>query len=57
MSKSYSSNSWDRDYIIDYLKAYPNLRLETQKLQMLAETMIAALKREMKDALHVEITI
>ena len=31
--------------IIDYLKAYPNLRLETQKMQMLAETMVAALRK------------
>ena len=40
MSKSYSCNSWDRDY---YLKACHNLGLETQKMQMLAETMVAAL--------------
>ena len=31
--------------IIDYLKAYGNLGLETQKMQMLAETMVAALRK------------
>ena len=31
--------------IIDYLKACRNLRLETQKMQMLAETMVAALRK------------
>ena len=31
--------------IIDYLKACCNLGSETQKMQMLAETMVAALKR------------
>ena len=41
--------------IIDYLKACRNLGSETQKMQMLAETMATTLKREMKDALHVEI--
>ena len=41
--------------ITDYLKAYHNLGSETQKRQMLAETMATTLKREMKDALHVEI--
>ena len=41
--------------ITDYLKAYHNLGSETQKMQMLAETMATTLKREMKDALHVEI--
>ena len=41
--------------IIDYLKACHNLGSETQKMQMLAETMATTLKREMKDALHVEI--
>ena len=32
--------------IIDYLKAYFNLGLETQKMQMLAETMAAAFRKE-----------
>ena len=41
--------------IIDYLKACQNLGSEIQKMQMLAETMATTLKREMKDALHVEI--
>ena len=31
--------------IIDYLKACHNLRPETQKMQMLAETMVAALRK------------
>ena len=31
--------------IIDYLKACRNLGLETQKMQMLAETMVAALRK------------
>ena len=31
--------------IIDYLKCCRNLRLETQKMQMLAETMVAALRK------------
>ena len=31
--------------IIDYLKACRNLGLKTQKMQMLAETMIAALRK------------
>ena len=35
----------ETETIIDYLKAYPNLRLETQKMQMLAETMVAALRK------------
>ena len=42
--------------IIDYLKACRNLGSETQKMQMLAETMTAAFRKgKMKDALHVEI--
>ena len=32
--------------IIDYLKACRNLGSETQKMQMLAETMVAALRKE-----------
>ena len=39
--------------ITDYLKASHNLGSETQKTKILAETM--ALKRKIKDALHVEI--
>ena len=39
--------------VIDYLKAYHNLGSETQKMQILAKTMTAAFKREMKDILHV----
>ena len=39
--------------VIDYLKAYHNLGSETQKMQILAKTMAAAFKREMKDILHV----
>ena len=31
--------------IIDYLKACQNLGLETQKMQMLAETVVAALRK------------
>ena len=31
--------------IIDYLKACRNLRSETQKMQLLAETMVAALRK------------
>ena len=31
--------------IVDYLKACRNLGLETQKMQMLAETMVAALRK------------
>ena len=31
--------------IIDYLKACPNLGLETQKMQMLAETMVSDLRK------------
>ena len=41
--------------IIDYLKACHNLGSETQKIQRLTETMATTFKREMKDALHVEI--
>jgi len=45
MSKSYSSN-FETGTIIDYLKACRNLASETQKMKMLAETMIAALRKE-----------
>ena len=44
MSKSYHSNSWDWDYY--YLKACPNLGSETQKTQMLAETMATAFRKQ-----------
>ena len=44
MSKGYSSNSRDRHYY--YLKACRNLRPETQKMQMLAQTVVAALRKE-----------
>ena len=37
--------------IIDYLKACHNLGSETQKMQMLAETMAACFKGEMRDGL------
>ena len=39
--------------VTDYLKAYHNLGSETQKMQILAKTMAAAFKKEMKDILHV----
>ena len=39
--------------VIDYLESYHNLGSETQKMQILAKTMAAAFKREMKDILHV----
>ena len=41
--------------IIDYLKACRNLGSETQKMQMLAETMVAALRKGNEGTLHVEI--
>ena len=41
--------------IFDYLKACRSLGSETQKMQMLAKTMVAVLRKKMKDALHVEI--
>ena len=41
--------------IIDYLKACRNLGLKTQKMQMLAETMVAALRKGNEGTLHVEI--
>ena len=42
--------------IIDYLKACRNLGSETQKMQLLAETMATAFRKgKMKDALHVQI--
>ena len=42
--------------IIDYLKACHNLGSETQKMQLLAETMATAFRKgKMKDALHVQI--
>ena len=41
--------------IIDYLKACHNLGSETQKMQMLAETMVAALRKGNEGTLHVEI--
>ena len=39
--------------VIDYLKAYHNLGSETQKMQILAKTMTAAFKREMKDIRYI----
>ena len=44
MSKSYHSNPWVGT-IIDYLKACGNLGSETQKMQMLVETMAAAFRK------------
>ena len=41
--------------ITDYLKACRNLGSETQKMQMLAETMVAALRKGNEGTLHVEI--
>jgi len=41
--------------IIDYLKACRSLGSETQKMQMLAETMVAALRKGNEGTLHVEI--
>ena len=38
--------------IIDYLKAFCNLGSETQKMQMLAETMAACFKRGRRDVLY-----
>ena len=46
----------ETETIFDYLKACLNIGSETQNMQMLAETMVSALrKKKIKDALHVEI--
>ena len=44
MLKSYHSNSWDWDYYWLF-EACSNLGSELQKMQMLAETMVAAFKK------------
>ena len=45
MLKSYHSNSWNQYY---YLKAYHNLGSETQKIQILTETMVVMFKKRFK---------
>ena len=44
MSKGYSPIR-ETGTIFDYLKACHNIGSETQKMQMLAETMVAALRK------------
>ena len=54
MSRSLISET---ETIFDYLKACRSIGSENQNMQMLAETMVSALrKKTIKDALHVEIS-